>query len=60
MLRRFLGHPNNLTKQHVNDLSVSRLNTYVFNFPLNTRDLLNSRGKELREKCVLGLEKPKH
>ena len=43
MLRRFPGHLNNLTKQHFNDLSVNRLDTYGFNFPSNTHDLVKSR-----------------
>lgn len=47
MLKSFPGYLNNLTKQHFNDLSVNRLDTYGFNFPSNTQDLVKSRGKSL-------------
>lgn len=57
-LKRFSGHLNNLTKQHCNDLSVNRLDTYGFNFPSNTHDLLKSRGKSLGQNVFLVYKNP--
>jgi hypothetical protein len=50
-LKKALGHETALTKQHVDELSISEPETYGLNFPHSPQGLQNE-GEESLSKCV--------